>query len=58
MTEPQVPLDREITRLKMRLNRLLGTYVRVDDEALTDPDFVRAVSERYFGDHPESGSSA
>ena len=47
MSEAQVPLDREITRLKMRLNRLIGPHVRPDDEALTDPEFVEAVVARF-----------
>jgi hypothetical protein len=44
---PPVPLNREETRLKMRLNRLLGPLVRVEDEALTDPEFVQAVFRRF-----------
>ena len=50
---PQVPLNREETRLKMRLSRLLGPFVRIDDEALTDPDFVREVVARYFQQSPQ-----
>ena len=52
--QPQPPLNREETRLKMRLSRLLGPYVRVDDESLTDPEFVREVVDRFFECHPPS----
>ena len=45
--QPQ-QLNREEMRLKMRLSRLLGPFVRVDDEALPDPDFVRAVVARFL----------
>jgi hypothetical protein len=51
--QPQMPLNREETRLKMRLSRLLGPHVRVDDESLTDPEFVRAVVERFFECRPQ-----
>ena len=52
--QPQQPLNREETRLKMRLSRLLGPYVRVNDESLTDPEFVREVVDRFFECHPPS----
>lgn len=48
-----IPLNREETRLKMRLSRLLGPYVRVDDEGLIDDDFVKVVVERFFEHRPQ-----
>ncbi len=50
---PQVPINRELTRIKMRLNRLLGPHVQVEDEELMDQEFVRAVVGRYLSEHPQ-----
>ena len=49
---PQQPLNREEMRLRMRLSRLLGPFVRVEDECLVDRNFVQAVVERYFAGQP------
>jgi hypothetical protein len=52
MESQPTPLNREETRLKMRLSRLLAPHVEVSDEELVDRDFVQAVVGRFFSAYP------
>lgn len=49
----QPPINRELTRCKMRLNRLLGPHVQIEDEELMDEEFVRAVVGRFLSGHQQ-----
>ncbi len=51
MDETPVHLNRELTKIKMRLSRLLSPHVQESDEALPDWELIRLVLGRYLLAH-------